>query len=124
MTSPSLGPGNRLNGFTRYACESYVGVCRERQRASASQQCRIRPSNENTRSYNSSCSGIMGAARGIRTEAELDSRPPPLRVESVFFVKHTTSTTSHPYALIVGKMVAVDVDSFPYFRDEHGVSVL
>ena len=29
----------------------------------------------------------------------------------------TTSTASHPYALLLEKMV--EVDSFSYFRDEH-----
>ena len=29
----------------------------------------------------------------------------------------------HPYTVLLGKMVTADVDSFPYFRDEHGVFV-
>ena len=39
------------------------------------------------RSYNSPRSGIVGAAHGGHTEAELNSPPPP-RDESVFLIEH------------------------------------
>ena len=40
-----------------------------------------------------------------------------------FSSSSSTSTAPHLYALLLGKMVAVDVKSFPYFRDERVVSV-
>ena len=70
---PLPGPGNRLSGFTRYACEIGVRVFREQQRASSvlvplsywpNQQCIIWPSNENTRYAIPTVNGLMGAADG------------------------------------------------------------
>ena len=65
----------------------------------------------------------MGAAHGVCTKAGLNSRPAsPPHVDSVSG-SSTTSMAPYPYALLLGSMVAVDVYSFLYLRDEHGVSV-
>ena len=47
---------------------------------------------------------------------------PPSLLTCIASVSISTSTP-HPYALLLGKTDAVDVGSFPYFRDEHVVSV-
>ena len=75
---PSPEPGNRLIGFTRYACESGVGVFREQQRARSllvplpyepTQQCSSWPSNENTLYLIPTVAGLWVPRMG-RTEAE------------------------------------------------------
>ena len=88
MASPSSGPGNRPSDFMRYACESCVGVFRERKRTREfvyvapyriGHPSSTAPGQETkTRTHViPPCSGIMGAAHGVRIEAKLNSRPPP-----------------------------------------------
>ena len=70
---------------------------------------------------NSCRSGSWGATHGSAQEAEVNSRPsPPLPALKEF---RSPPARPHPYAFLLGKTVAVDVDLFPYFRDEQVVSV-
>ena len=99
MASPSSGPGNRPSDFMRYGCESCVGVFRERKRTrefvyvapyrighpsstAPGQETKIRTH------VIPPCSGIMGAAHGVRIEAELNSRPPPHPDRKRFMVEY------------------------------------
>ena len=77
MASPSPGLGNRLSGFTRYACESGVGVFREHQRVRllvplpywSTQKCSIWPSNEIIRYLIPTLAGLWVPRMG-HTEAD------------------------------------------------------
>ena len=55
---------------------------------------------------------------GYRRRTEASSHP-NLRRKRFDHHQHAP----HPFALLLGNTVEVDVDSFPYFRDEHVVSV-
>ena len=60
----------------------------------------------------------MGVAHGSAQEAEVNSRPPlPPNLRWKRFNHHQHAP--HPYAMLLGNRVAVDVDSFPYLWDEH-----
>ena len=70
---------------------------------------------------NSYRSEIRGTAHGSAPEAEVNSRPSTPQPALKAF--RSPLARPHQYAFLVGKTVAGDVDSFPYFRDEQVVSV-